>query len=67
MAEYSVHLSQQIQILQLNYPGRIWPEHVEEMKHACFYEGLNPKYWQMLTHKVDGKNPAGYSDLLLAT
>ena len=20
-------------------------EHVEEMKHACFCEGLNPEYW----------------------
>ena len=36
------------------------------MKWDCFYEGLNPKYRQMLAHKVDGKNPAGYSDLLLA-
>ena len=32
-----------------------------------FYEGLYPKYWQMLAHKVDGGHPASYSDLLLAT
>ena len=44
----------------------MWPKHVEEMKHDHFYEGLNPKYQHMLTHKVDGENPAGYSDLLLA-
>ena len=37
------------------------------MKCDHFYEGLNPKYHQMLAHKVDGENPAGYSDLLLAT
>ena len=36
------------------------------MKWGCFYKGLNPKYRQMLAHKVDGENPAGYSDLLLA-
>ena len=36
------------------------------MKHDCFYEGLNPKYQQMLPHKVDGEYPASYSSLLLA-
>ena len=40
---------------------------MEEMKGDHFYEGLNPKYWQILAHKVDGENPAGYFDLLLAT
>ena len=40
---------------------------VEETMHDHFYEGLNPEYQQMLAHKVDGENPAGYSDLLLAT
>ena len=44
VAEVMVHLLQQVQILQLEYPRRIQPEHVEEMKHDCFYEGLNPKY-----------------------
>ena len=67
VAEFGVHLSQQVQILQSEYPGRIQPEHVEEMKHDLFYEVLNPTYQQMLAHKVDGENPAGYSDLLLAT
>ena len=38
-----------------------------EMKHDCFYEGLYQEYQHMLAHKVDGKTPAGYSDLLLAT
>ena len=38
-----------------------------EMKHDCFYGGLNPKYQCMLAHKVDGENPAGYPKLLLAT
>ena len=37
------------------------------MKHDHFCEGLNPEYWQMLAHKVDGEHPASYSDLLLAT
>ena len=32
IAEFGVHLSQQVQILHLEYPGRIQPEHVEEMK-----------------------------------
>ena len=67
VAEYGVHLSQQVKILQLEYPGRIQPAHVEEMKHDCLYGGLNPNYQWMLAHKVDGENPAGYSDLLLVT
>ena len=67
VAEFRVHLSQQVQILQLEYPGRPWPKHVEEMKHDHFYEGLNPKYQHMLACKVHGENPAGYSDLFLAT
>ena len=36
------------------------------MKCDCLYEGLNPKYQQMLAHKVDSEHPAGYSNLLLA-
>ena len=67
VAEFEVHLSQQVEILQSEYPGRIWPEHMEEMKYDCFYEGLNPEYQHMLAHKVDGENPVGYSNLLLAT
>ena len=42
IAEFGVHLLQQVQILQSEYPRRIQPEHMEEMKHDCFYEGLNP-------------------------
>ena len=67
VAEYGVHLSQQGQILQSDDQGKIQPKHVEEMKYDHFYEGLNPKYQHMLPPKVEGKNPAGYSDLLLAT
>ena len=44
IAEFGVHLSQQVQILQSEYLGRIQQEHIEEMKQDCFYEGLNPKY-----------------------
>ena len=44
VAEFSVYLSQQVQILQSEYPGRIQQEHMEEMKHDCFYEGHNPEY-----------------------
>ena len=44
VAEFGVHLLQQVQILQLEYQGKIQPEHVEEMKCDCFYEGLNPEY-----------------------
>ena len=32
MAKFGVHLSQQVEILQLEYPGRIQQEHIEEMK-----------------------------------
>ena len=66
VAKFGVHLSQQVQILQSEYVGRIQQEHVEEMKRVCFYEGLNPKYQQMLAHKVDGEHPVRYSYLLLA-
>ena len=66
VAEFRVCLLQQVQILQLEYPGSIRPKHVEEMKHDCFYKGLNPKYQCMLANKVDGENSAGYSNLLLA-
>ena len=65
-AEFIVHLSQQVQILQTEYPSRIKEEHVEEVKWYCFYEGLSPEYWQILAHKVDGENPVTYSKLLLA-
>ena len=67
LTEYGMCPLQQVQILQLEYPGRIWPKHLEKIMPDCFYEGLNPKYQWMLAHKVDGENPAGYSDLLLAT
>ena len=67
VAEYRVCLSQQVQKLQLEYQGRVWPKHVEEIKCDCFYEGLKPEYWWMLAHKVDDENSPGYSDLLLAT
>ena len=30
---------------------------MEEVKQDCFYKGLSPEYQQMLTHKVNGKNP----------
>ena len=65
-AEFRVHLLQQVQILQSEYPQRIQPEHMEEMKCGCFYEGINSKYQQMLAHKVDGEQPVSYSDLLQA-
>ena len=64
--EFRVYLSQQVMILQSEYPGRIQPKHVKEIKCDHLYEGLNPEYWCMLAHKVDSENPAGYSDLLLA-
>ena len=67
VGERGVCLSQQVKILQSEYPGRIQPEHIEEVKDDSFYEGLNPEYSWMVAHKVDGENPAGYSDLLLAT
>ena len=66
VAEFGVHLSQQVQILQLEYWGRIQQEHVEEMKQDHFYEGLNPEFRNMLTHKVAGDHTTSYSDLLLA-
>ena len=66
MAEFRVHLSQQAQILQTDYPSRIQQEHVKEVKWDHFYEGLSPKYWQMMAHKVNGENPVTYLKLLLA-
>ena len=66
VAKFGVCLSQQVQILLLEYPGRIQQEHIEKMKRNHFYKGLNPKYLWMLAHKVDGEHLAGYSDLLLA-
>ena len=44
VAEFRVILSQQVQILQTEYLGRIQQEHVEEVKWDCFYEGLSPEY-----------------------
>ena len=66
VVEFRVHLSQQVQILQMEYPSRIQQEHVEEVKWDCFYEGLSATYQQMLAHKVNGENPFTYSELLLA-
>ena len=47
VAEFRVHLSQQVQILKSEYLGRIQQEQMEEMEWDCFYKGLNPKYWHM--------------------
>ena len=44
VAKFRVCLLQQVQILQSEYPGRIQPKHLEEMKCAHFYEGLDPEY-----------------------
>ena len=45
IAEFGVCLLQQVQILQSEYPGRTHLECTEKIKHDCFNEGLNPKYW----------------------
>ena len=66
VAKFGVCLSQQVQILQLEYLGRIQQEHIEEMKQDCFYKGLSLEYQWMLAHKVNGEHPARYSNLLLA-
>ena len=66
IAEFGVCLLQQVQILQLENPGRIQPEHVDELQLDYFHKGLNPEYQQILAHKVDGEHPASYSNLLLA-
>ena len=42
VTKFGVCLSQQVQILQSEYLGRIQQEHIEEMKWDHFYEGLNP-------------------------
>ena len=65
VAEFRVCMSQQVQLLQLEYSGRIQQKHMEEMIWDHSYEGLNPKYWHMLAHNINGKHPASYSDLLL--
>ena len=66
VAVFRVCLSQQVQILQTEYPGRIQQEHVEEVKRNHFCEGLRPEYWCMLAHKVSGENPVTYSKFLPA-
>ena len=66
VTEFRVHLSQQVQILQTEYPSRIQQEHVQEVKWDHFYEGLSPKHQCMLGHKVNGENLVTYSKLLLA-
>ena len=66
MAEFGVFLSQQVQILQIDYPGRIQQELVEDVKWDCFYKGLSSNYQWMLAHKVDGENSVTYSKLLFA-
>ena len=63
---FRVCLSQQVQILQTEYPSRIQQEHVEEVKQDHFYEGLSSEDQQMLAYKVKGENPVTYSKLLLA-
>ena len=57
IAKFRVHMSQQVQILQLDYLGNVQQGHIEEMKW---------KYWGMLAHNIDGEHPTRYSDLLLA-
>ena len=44
VAEFRVHLSKQVQILQMEYPSRIQQGHVEEGKQDCFYECFSPEY-----------------------
>ena len=65
VAKFKECLLQQVQILQSEYSGRIQQEHMDEMKWDHFYEGLNPKYLDMLAHKVDGKYLTSYSDMLI--
>ena len=43
MAKFGLHLSQQVQILQMEYPSRIQQQHVEEVKWDHFYKGLSSK------------------------
>ena len=66
VAEFRVCLSQQqVQILQMEYPGQIQQRYVEEVKWDCFYKGLSPEYQWMLAHKVNGENPVTYFELFL--
>ena len=39
ITEFGEHLSQQVQILQSEYLGRIQQEHIEERKQDHFYKG----------------------------
>ena len=41
VAKFGVCLSQQVQILQTEYPSRIQQNHVDEVKWDHFYEGLS--------------------------
>ena len=65
VAEFRACISQQVQILQMEYLSRIQQEHVEEVKWDYFYKGFSPKYQWMLAHKVSGENPVTCSELLL--
>ena len=66
VAKCEVCLSQQLQILQTDYTSRIQQEYVKEVRQDCFYKGLSPEYEWMLAHKVNGENPATFSEMLLA-
>ena len=67
VAEFRVCLSQEVQMLQTEYPAKIQQEHVGEVKWGPFYKGLSPEYQWMLANKVNGENPVTYSKCLLAT
>ena len=45
VAKFRVHFSQQVQILQAEYLGRIQQKQEGEMKQDHFYKGLNLEYW----------------------
>ena len=57
VAELGIHLLQQVQILQLEYPGRIQPEHVGEISVITSMRAFTPNTskcwptkWMVNTH-----------------
>ena len=59
MLEDGVKLAQHVQIIQTEFPRCIRDEHLEGVKHDCFYKGFKVKYQVMLAHKME-EDVAGY-------
>ena len=66
MSKYDVWLAWHVWIIQTEFPGCIIDEHLEGVKHDCFYEGLKEEYQVVLAHKMKDEWLATYTELLKA-